>query len=235
MNKLKTKALAIIAAMATLCITLTGCGEKLAPADQTIGALFELAAKDNPAKMKDLLGFASEDDVRSAFFEEGADTAMIDEIKNELTAAGVEMTDEQIQGLSDSMTAMMNKISYTAEITSEEKDKVVVTLKVSGYSEDEMTQIMMDAANTMQENLMASEEDQLAISTGDMEVFNKYMTDYINDFMNGLASMELDPEPVEVTVSCEKLTVDVSGKSKVAWLPTDMDGFASNVESAMIH
>ena len=75
MNKFKTKALAIIAAMATLCMTLTGCGEKLAPADQTIGALFELAAKDNPAKMKDLLGFASEDDVRSAFFEEGADTA----------------------------------------------------------------------------------------------------------------------------------------------------------------
>ncbi len=235
MKKMKTKVLAVIATMAVLCMTLTGCGEKLVPADQTVGALFELAAKDDASKMKDLLGFASEEDVRSAFFEEGADTAMVDEIKSELTSAGIEMTDEEIQKLSDSMTTMLNKITYTAEITSEEKDSVVVTLKVTGFSTDAMTTIMTDAANTMTEKLTASEEDQLAIANGDMDVFNKYMQDYINDFMTGLAGMELDPEPVEITVTCEKLSVEVSGKSKVAWLPTDMDGFGSDIEAAMIH
>lgn len=235
MKKMKTKVLAVIATMAVLCMTLTGCGEKLVPADQTVGALFELAAKDDASKMKDLLGFASDEDVRSAFFEEGADTAMVDEIKNELTSAGIEMTDEEIQKLSDSMTTMLNKITYTAEITSEEKDSVVVTLKVNGFSTDAMTTIMTDAANTMTEKLTASEEDQLAIANGDMDVFNKYMQDYINDFMTGLAGMELDPEPVEITVTCEKLSVEVSGKSKVAWLPTDMDGFSSDIEAAMIH
>ncbi len=235
MKKMKTKILAVIATMAVLCMTLTGCGEKLVPADQTVGALFELAAKDDASKMKDLLGFASEEDVRSAFFEEGADTAMVDEIKSELTSAGIEMTDEEIQKLSDSMTTMLNKITYTAEITSEEKDSVVVTLKVTGFSTDAMTTIMTDAANTMTEKLTASEEDQLAIANGDMDVFNKYMQDYINDFMTGLAGMELDPEPVEITVTCEKLSVEVSGKSKVAWLPTDMDGFGSDIEAAMIH
>lgn len=235
MKKMKTKVLAVIATIAVLCMTLTGCGEKLVPADQTVGALFELAAKDDASKMKDLLGFASEEDVRSAFFEEGADTAMVDEIKSELTSAGIEMTDEEIQKLSDSMTTMLNKITYTAEITSEEKDSVVVTLKVTGFSTDAMTTIMTDAANTMTEKLTASEEDQLAIANGDMDVFNKYMQDYINDFMTGLAGMELDPEPVEITVTCEKLSVEVSGKSKVAWLPTDMDGFGSDIEAAMIH
>lgn len=235
MKKMKTKMLAVIATVAVLCMTLTGCGEKMVPADQTVGALFELAAKDNASKMKDLLGFASEDDVRTAFFEEGADTAMVDEIKNELTTAGIEMSDEEVQKLSDSMTTMLNKITYTAEVTTEEKDSVVVTLKVNGFSADDMTEIMMDAANTMTEKLTASTEDQEAIANGDMDVFNKYMQDYITDFMNGLAAMDLDPEPVEITVTCEKLSVEVSGKSKVAWLPSDMDGFSNDIENAMIH
>lgn len=58
MKKLK-KLLAVVATMAVVCMTLTGCGEKLPPADQTISSLFELAAKNNAAPMKDLLGFAS--------------------------------------------------------------------------------------------------------------------------------------------------------------------------------
>ncbi len=230
MKKVK-KLLAIVATMAVVCMTLTGCGEKLTPADQTISALFELAAKNNATPMKDLLGFASEEDVRSAFFEEGADVELVDELKGELESAGVELSDEEVQELTDSLETMLNKITYTAEITSEEKDAVVVTLKVNGFSYDEMSQIIMDAANSMVENI--TEEDQIAIQNGDMEVFNKYMQQYVKDFVAGLAAMEPTADPVEFTVNCEKLSVDVSGKEKVAWLPSDMDGFSTDVENAM--
>lgn len=232
MKKLK-KVLAIVAAMAVLCMTLTGCGEKLTPADQTISALFELASKNNAAPMKDLLGFASDEDVRSAFFEEGADVELVDELKSELTSAGVELSDEEVQELTDSLEVMLNKLTYTAEITSEDKDTTVVTLKVNGFSYDEMSQIIMDAANTMMESI--TEEDQIAVQNGDMDVFNKYMQQYVKDFVAGLAAMEPTADPVEFTVTCEKLSVEVSGKDKVAWLPSDMDGFASDVENAMFH
>jgi len=174
--------------MTMLCMTLAGCGEQLAPADQTVSALFELAAKSNAAPMKDLLGFASEEDVRSAFFEEGADTELIDDLRAELTAAGIEMSDEDIQEFTDSMLAMLAKITYTAEIASEDKETTVVTLKVNGYSSDAMTDIMMDAANAMVESL--TEEDQLAIANGDTDVFNAYMQQYLKDFMNGLSALE---------------------------------------------
>ena len=133
MKKLK-KLLAVVATMAVVCMTLTGCGEKLPPADQTISSLFELAAKNNAAPMKDLLGFASEEEVRSAFFEEGADVELVDELKNELESAGVELSEEDVQDLTDSLEAMLNKITYTAEITSQDKDTTVVTLKVNGFS-----------------------------------------------------------------------------------------------------
>ena len=230
MKKLK-KLLAVVATMAVVCMTLTGCGEKLPPADQTISSLFELAAKNNAAPMKDLLGFASEEEVRSAFFEEGADVELVDELKSELESAGVELSEEYVQDLTDSLETMLNKITYTAEITSQEKDTTVVTLKVNGFSYEEMTNIIMDAANTMMESI--TEEDQIAIQNGDMEVFNNYMQQYVKDFVAGLAALEPTADPVEFTVNCEKLSVEVNGKDKVAWLPSDMDGFSVDVENAM--
>ena len=230
MKKLK-KLLAVVATMAVVCMTLTGCGEKLPPADQTISSLFELAAKNNAAPMKDLLGFASEEEVRSAFFEEGADVELVDELKSELESAGVELSEEDVQDLTDSLETMLNKITYTAEITSQEKDTTVVTLKVNGFSYEEMTNIIMDAANTMMESI--TEEDQIAIQNGDMEVFNNYMQQYVKDFVAGLAALEPTADPVEFTVYCEKLSVEVNGKDKVAWLPSDMDGFSVDVENAM--
>ena len=230
MKKLK-KLLAVVATMAVVCMTLTGCGEKLPPADQTISSLFELAAKNNAAPMKDLLGFASEEEVRSAFFEEGADVELVDELKSELESAGVELSEEDVQDLTDSLETMLNKITYTAEITSQEKDTTVVTLKVNGFSYEEMTNIIMDAANIMMESI--TEEDQIAIQNGDMEVFNNYMQQYVKDFVAGLAALEPTAAPVEFTVNCEKLSVEVNGKDKVAWLPSDMDGFSVDVENAM--
>lgn len=230
MKKLK-KLLAVVATMAVVCMTLTGCGEKLPPADQTISSLFELAAKNNAAPMKDLLGFASEEEVRSAFFEEGADVELVDELKSELESAGVELSEEDVQDLTDSLETMLNKITYTAEITSQEKDTTVVTLKVNGFSYEEMTNIIMDAANIMMESI--TEEDQIAIQNGDMEVFNNYMQQYVKDFVAGLAALEPTADPVEFTVNCEKLSVEVNGKDKVAWLPSDMDGFSVDVENAM--
>lgn len=231
MKKLKNKVLAVIAAMTVLCMTLTGCGEKLVSADQTVSALFELAAKSNAAPMQELLGFESEADVRSAFFEEGADMELVDQLKDELTSAGVELSDEEVQELTDSMVAILDKVTYTAEITSEDKDTTVVTLKINGFSADEMTQIMIDAANTMMESV--TEEDQIAIANGDNDLLTVYMKQYLDDFMSGLAAMEPNAEAVEVTVTCEKLSVDVSGKEKAAWLPSDMNAFSNDIAAAM--
>ena len=89
----------------------------------------------------------------------------------------------------------------------------------------------MNAADAMISSL--TEEDQLAIANGDMEVFNAYMQQYLKDFMNGLSAMEPNADPVAISVTCEKLIVEVSGKEKIAWLPSDMDGFSNDIEAAM--
>lgn len=232
MKRITKKLLVVVAAMAVLCMTLTGCGSKMAPADQTVGALFELAAKDNTTPMKNLLGFEFDDAVYSAFFEEGYDVSWTDQMKDMLVSMGVEMSDADIQELTDALTAMMNKITYTAEITSDEKDKKVVTLKVNGYNAAEVQDAMMNAANKMSENL--TEEDQLAIMEGDTELLTSYMQQYFKDFLAGLNGLKINSDSSEITVNCEKLAVEVNGKPVVAWLPSDMDKFSNDVQNAII-
>lgn len=230
MKSVKKKFLAVVAAMAVMCMTLTGCGEKLAPADQTVSALFELSAKDNAEPMIELLGFASKEDANNAFFVEGTNVEMVDEIKSQLTAVGVELDESEIQEFSDAMLAMADKLTYTAEITSEEKDTVVVTMNVTGFSYDAIAQVITDAMTTMTESL--TEEDQIAISEGNIEILTSYMSQYLKDVTAGVSALE-PTETVTFTVPCEKLRVDVSGKEKVAWLPSDMEQFSEDMEGSM--
>lgn len=231
MKKIKKRVFAVIAIMTIMCMALTGCGSKIAPADETVSALFELAAKSNAAPMKDLLGFASEEDVRNTFFEEGADMELVEKLSSEFTSAGVNLSDEEIQEITDSMMTVLNKINYTAEIISESSDETVVTLKIYGYSKDNLNQTVSDAQTKMFESI--TEEDQMTIMGGDEEVLKKYILQYINDFVAGISAAELNSKPVEVTVSCKKLAVDVSGKETIAWLPSDMNSFSKEVEAAM--
>ena len=95
MRRLRKKILTAIAALSVACMALAGCGSaELAPANQTVGAIFELTAKSNMTPMKDLLGFASEDDVRSTFLAEGSDSDdLVSQFQAQFTAEGVTMSD----------------------------------------------------------------------------------------------------------------------------------------------
>ncbi len=231
MKKNKKKVLTVIATIAIMCITLTGCGAKMAPADETISALFELTAKSNAAPMKDLLGFTSEEDVYNTFFEEGSDTKMIDELRSQFAEAGIELSDEEIQEYTDSMMATFGKINYSSEITSESSDQIVVTLEVYGYFASDLYQVSADAQSKMLERI--SEDDQIAVMAGDTEILSKYMQQYFEEYLAGLSTLKLSTEPVKITVNCEKLAVDVNGKETVAWLPSDMNKFSKDIEAAI--
>ena len=239
MRKTGMKLVAVVTAMVMMCMAFTGCGQKLAPADQTVSALLDLAIDGKTEPMMTLLGFESEEDVYNAFFEDGAavaqDTEIVDELKDEFESMGLEITEEELQGFSDAMTALIEKVTYTAEITSEDKDVVVVTVKVNGISEDELEQIMMDAATVMSDSLTENltEEDALAIMDGDMSVVTPYMQQYLKDIIAGISTMEPVAEPYEFDVTCEKPAVEVGEKEKVAWLPSDMNDFEDEVEAAI--
>ncbi|MDE6890611.1 MAG: hypothetical protein K2P30_14835 [Lachnospiraceae bacterium] len=234
MSNLKKKILTVIAALSVACMALTGCGEKLVPANETIGAIFELTAKSNMTPMKDLLGFASEDDVRSTFLAEGSDSDdLVAQFQAQFTAEGLTMSDESVKDFTDALEGMLAKLTYTTEIVSEDKENVVVSLKVNSYAASDMEQVTVDALNAMQEKL--TEEDQMAIMNGDNDILTSYMEGYISDLVTGLSALEISSEPVEIEVSCEKMLVDVSGKEVTAWMPSDLTTFYNDIEACIFH
>ena len=227
------KKISILMALVVLsCSVLMGCSsEKLVPADQVVGALFQLAAMDDAAPMKDLLGFASEDDVRTALMVEGG-SEMVEALEEQFTSAGIEFTTEEVEQMKDNIISLLKKTPYTVELTSEEKDKCVVTLKVNGYSMADMTEIAMTKQQEAQDAL--TPEQLQAIQSGDAEATQTFMHDYMIEYMNAVSQMSPMEEATEITVECEKLKVDVSGKEKVAWMPSNMTGFGNDIEAALM-
>lgn len=231
MKKMKKMLVAVVVTMAMMCMMLTGCGQKVPAADETMSALFELYAKENTAPMKDLLGFASDEDVINAYFEEGAIVDYAGEMAAEFTNLGLEVAEEDVQAFTDAIVAMINKATCTVEITSEEGDVTVVTLKINGFSTTDMYTAMEEAMNASMENI--SEEDAALIAEGDAEATAAFVKQLMQGFTDVVNAMEPVEEAVEVTVECEKQLVDVSGEEKAAWLPTDMNGFATDVDNAI--
>ena len=126
---------------------------------------------------------------------------------------------------------MVDRASATAAITAEEGDVTTVTLQVSGYTAEDMMNVIMDAATTMQESI--TEEDAIAISEGDEELLNQYMKQYFQDIVAGFTAMQPVTEPVEVVVECKKQMVEVNGKEQAEWMPTDLEQFNTDVNAAM--
>lgn len=239
MKSTKKKLAAIVAIIAVMGMTLMGCGQKLTPADQNVNALLELSAKNNPKPMMDLLGFESEEDVYNAFFENGTaaaedDMAIVEELKATLAGTGMEIPEDELQEFSNAMMDLVSKVTYTTEIASEDKDLVVVTVKVNGISSEELEQVMVDAVETMTEGLSnLSEDDIMLIQSGDMSPATPYMQQYLKDVIAGVKTMEPMAETNEFTVECQKLAVEVGDQEKVAWLPENMNQFESKVEAAI--
>ena len=191
---------AVLAAtvMAVCSIALTGCQQKLEPADQVVGALYELSVKENATPMKDLLGFASEEDVKTTLMDDSAETDLVSMFKSEFEAAGIEFSDEEVEEMSNALQGLIDKLDYSTEITDQSKDETNVLLKVKSYSMTDMQNIMVDVMTDMQNNI---DEDT-------------------------------SEEMTELTIKCQRVKVDVSGKEKIAWMPQDLSKFSDEVNNA---
>ena len=174
MRNVRTKLAVLLAAVMMICsVALTGCQSKLVPADQVVGALYELSVKENATPMKDLLGFASEEDVKTALMDDSAETDLVSMFKSEFEAAGIEFSDEEVEEMSNALQGLIDKLDYSTEITDQSKDETTVLLKVKSYSMTDMQNIMVDVMTDMQNNI--DEDTAAAIMAGDEDALQKLM------------------------------------------------------------
>lgn len=228
MKPMKRKAIAMAAGLFAVCtVALTGCQPKLEPADQVVSALYDLTAKDDAAPITALLGFESEEKARESLMEDSSVT-MMDMFMQEL--GGIEFDEAEVQEMSDTLNALAGKLTCTAEITDQSSKETTVVLKVKSYSNADMETIMEEVQNDMINNV--DEETAMALYNGDEEVTNQLMRDVIKECMNRFGALEPSAEETEITVKCEKMRVDVNGKEKISWMPSDIDKFSRDVENS---
>ena len=121
--------------------------------------------------------------------------------------------------MSNALQGLIDKLDYSTEITDQSKDETTVLLKVKSYS-------MTDMQNNIDEDTAA------AIMSGDEDALQKLMQDAVKQYMTKIGEMEPSEEMTELTIKCQRVKVDVSGKEKIAWMPQDLSKFSDEVNNA---
>lgn len=225
----------LISAAMLVSLGLGGCASKnMVPADQTVSALMEFVLKEDAAPMQELFGFATEEDVWNSIVEGGAENQLVDSFQKEFTSQGIELTEEGTQKIYDSVLTMLDKIQYTAEITEKGRDTTTVTVKMNGFSQDEVAQLATDFQTQLVTNMENMTQEELLALSSDQEALNDLMLTFIIDYMTALSELEPGSEQTEITVVCEKMLMDVSGKNVKVWFPSDVNQFSADIEAAMI-
>ena len=106
------------------------------------------------------------------------------------------------------------------------------SLTTPAFMDDVIKEVVVEQGVKVLKEELSPEEGAAAIMEGDMSVVTSYMQQYLRDVIAGVATLEPSVDS-EFTVNCEKLAVEAGGKQKVAWLPADMNQFASQVETAL--
>ena len=126
MNKLKKIATLLLTTF-MLSIAMVGCGEKIESPELVTESYYDLIVYGDTSKLESM-GLGS-DDVDT--LKEEIQTQLKTQTKNNFTASGLKITDEQLENVVNAQNEAMKKISCTVEPVSSDKQTAVVTLKTN--------------------------------------------------------------------------------------------------------
>ena len=218
------------AAVVVSCL-LEGCAvQEMVPADQVVAALFDLSVKDNAVPMQELLGFPTEEDARKAFIDESQGRGIAAVLIEDFEEMGLELSHLERARLGADMKGMVNKLECTASVVSQEGDHAQVSLKVTGYAQEDMDRLSRKTQEQILEDL--DEEETNAILSEDEDQMEEVMEKIAGTYIDGLA--QLEPSAVtEISVDCVRTVLEIDGRKKQVWLP-DMEEFQESLEEAII-
>mgnify|MGYP005783237813 FL=1 len=125
---------------------LAGCSRKPEAApDQVAEALFELLFKADTAPMQEILGGASEEDVRRDFLGGDGGASVARQIQSEMEALGPVLTEEEARNLYDGIREVLGRLDFSASLVSEEDGRAVVSVQIGYYGMDPVTDVLTEA------------------------------------------------------------------------------------------
>ena len=217
---------ALLLAMLMVCsLTLTSCGKKEAPApaDQVAVALFNMILKDDASTLVELFGYADEAEARKDMgIEGGFYETMADEVVNQFTAMGMNVSNEDAQAFIDAFLTMFKGVDMTAKVKSsdEKAGTAVVTCTISTFDSNALNEAMMKAMSDP--SVMAGEDEDAAVSA------------MLKAISSAIAGLTPSGESADFDVDFELADMDVNGKTKKVWVPKDAEEFGNLISTTAI-
>lgn len=222
---MKKKVIALAMAVLMLgTLALTGC-KKEAPvaADQVAVALFNMILKDDASGVVDLFGYADEAEARKDMgIEGGFYETMADEVVNQFTAMGMNVSNEDAQAFIDAFLTMFKGVDMTAKVKSsdEKAGTAVVTCTISTFDSNALNEAMMEAMSDP--SVMAGEDEDAAVSA------------MLKAISSAIAGLTPSGETADFDVDFELADMDVNGKTKKVWVPKDAEEFGNMISTTAI-
>lgn len=221
MNKLKKIATLLLTTF-MLSIAMVGCGEKIESPELVTESYYDLIVYGDTSKLESM-GLGS-DDVDT--LKEEIQTQLKTQTKNNFTASGLKITDEQLENVINAQNEAMKKISCTVEPVSSDKQTAVVTLKTNYLN---ITEADEKAANE------AVKEAQSMGITSQKELLEKATELYINKLIDECKNIEPSSETVEKNMTLKLQSFDVNGKAKKMWAPENPVTFGNDIGTMVTH
>ena len=221
MNKLKKIATLLLTTF-MLSIAMVGCGEKIESPELVTESYYDLIVYGDTSKLESM-GLGS-DDVDT--LKEEIQTQLKTQTKNNFTASGLKITDEQLENVVNAQKEAMKKISCTVEPVSSDKQTAVVTLKTNYLN---ITEADEKAANE------AVKEAQSMGITSQKELLEKATELYINKLIDACKNIEPSSETVEKNMTLKLQSFDVNGKAKKMWAPENPVTFGNDIGTMVTH
>ena len=222
---MKKKVIALAMAVLMLgTLALAGC-KKEAPvaADQVAVALFNMILKDDASSVVELFGYADEAEARKDMgIEGGFYETMADEVVNQFTAMGMNVSNEDAQAFIDAFLTMFKGVDMTAKVKSsdEKAGTAVVTCTISTFDSNALNEVMMKAMSDP--SVMSIEDEDAAVSA------------MLKAISSAIAGLTPSGESADFDVDFELADMDVNGKTKKVWVPKDAEEFGNLISTTAI-
>ena len=222
---MKKKVIALAMAVLMLgTLALAGC-KKEAPvaADQVAVALFNMILKDDASSVVELFGYADEAEARKDMgIEGGFYETMADEVVNQFTAMGMNVSNEDAQAFIDAFLTMFKGVDMNAKVKSsdEKAGTAVVTCTISTFDSNALNEAMMKAMSDP--SVMSIEDEDAAVSA------------MLKAISSAIAGLTPSGESADFDVDFELADMDVNGKTKKVWVPTDAEEFGNLISTTAI-
>ena len=149
------------------------------------------------------------------------DDELADELVTQFTASGMTVSTEQMQEFVDAFMKMFSEVNLTAKVkeADEKAGTAVITCTVNTFDPEALTQAMTDAMTNL---------DPSILQGGDM---NAAMGAVLQAASGAISEIKPTDKTADFDVDFELTEMDVNGKTKKVWVPTDANKFGELIST----